>query len=458
MNSSKDEYKEQKKVAFLIFVLGLIMSFLIPVWQSPDEYSHLRMIGNSVKIEDFADNVMESIGIENERIEFNYDEKVNIEEEKQALWKEPTYERIEMLPKGVTLSIIKHFPATLGMMLGIIIGFPTIWVMHLGELFSLLFYTVVCYYSLKIMPVKKSALAFVMTFPMALQQAGSINYDAVLIPLCFLFISYTFFLKYTAEIVRLKDMFFLMCVWGIIVYIKMPYAFLAFLILLIPLNKFNIAIKGLKVDEVFIKKTRIFFLIFFWVVLVSIVYLFRHNMWIQIIYGFVAEWKRGIYLFLETGKTWGEFLLVSTVGNFGWLDTPMNLMPVLLLYMLAAFFAFQRENEKKLRKWDYFILAITIFCLCVFTTIALTNHTIKVTLFGSEFADGTYSIRTALYQIPYIGGLQGRYYLPFVGLFFILLPQRIRLKENIVKIVFITSELILYIYVFVILLQRYWFA
>lgn len=458
MNSSSGKHKDQRKIVFLIFVLGLIMSFMIPVWQSPDEYSHLRMIGNSVKIENFADNMMESVGIENGRIEFNYDEKVNIEEEKQALWKEPTYEKNEMLPKGITLSIIKHFPATLGIMLGISIGFPTIWVMHLGELFSLLFYTVVCYYSLKIMPVKKSALAFVMTFPMALQQAGSINYDAVLIPLCFLFIAYVFFLKYKAEIVGLKDILFLMGVWGIIAYIKMPYAFLAFLVLLIPLNKFNISIKGFTIDEIFIKKVRIFFLIISFVIAISIVYLFRHNMWIQIIYGFIAEWKRGIYLFLETGKTWGEFLLVSTVGNFGWLDTPMDLLPVLFVYVLAAFFAFQREDEKKLRKWDYFILAITIFCLCIFTTIALTNHTIKVTLFGSEFAEETYSIRTALYQIPYIGGLQGRYYLPFICLFFILLPQRIRLKENIVKIVFITSELILYIYVFVILLQRYWFA
>lgn len=457
MNSKNNKCIEKNWIVFLIFILGLVMSFVIPVWQSPDEYSHLRMIGNSVKVEDFADKMMESIGIKNGRIEFNYDEKVHIEEERKAILKKPTYEKSEMLPQGITLSIIKHLPATIGIMLGIAIGLPTFWVMHLGELFSLVFYTVICYYSLKIMPVKKTLMAFVMIFPMSLQQAGSINYDAVMIPLCFLFISYVFFLKYDAEIVELKHMIFLICIWGIIAYIKMPYAFLAFLILLIPLNKFNISIKGFKIEKAFSIEIKIFFVIFFFVILICIVYLFRHNMWIQIVYGYIVEWRRGIYLFLETGKNWGEFLLVSTVGNFGWLDTPMDLFPVLLVYALTAFFALQLENEKKIRKWDYLILAITIICLFIFTTIALTNHTIKVTLFGSEFAEETYSIRTALYQIPYIGGLQGRYYLPFVGLFFVLLPQKIRLKENIVRTVFIASEILLYIYVFALLLQRYWF-
>ena len=44
-------------------------------------------------------------------------------------------------------------------------------------------------------------------------------------------------------------------------------------------------------------------------------------------------------------------------------------------------------------------------------------------LYGSEDMDGTYVVREALYQIPYIGGLQGRYYLPFLVLPFIALPE-----------------------------------
>ena len=393
---------QEKKVIMLVFILGLIMSFLIPVWQTPDEYSHLNMIGNSLKIDNFADNMMESIGIENGRIEFNYEEKVNISDEKEAMFKAPTYEKEEMLPHGIELSVIKHLPATIGIMVGIIIGIPTIWVMHLGELFSLFFYSVICYYALKLMPIKKELFAFVMLFPMALQQAGSINYDAVLLPFCFLFIAYVFYLKYEKNEIALKEFIFLIFIWGIITYIKLPYIFLAFLILIIPLEKINISMKYFIINEKLIKKTRLYFLISAIFLLIASIYLLRNNQWIQIIYGFVVEWKRGIYLLLETGKTWGEFLMISTVGNFGWLDTPMNFVIVSFVFFIALLLSsLQTKEVGRLKKWDYIVLIVTIICLCIFTTIALTNHTIKTILFGSEFVDEIYDIRTALYQIPY---------------------------------------------------------
>lgn len=451
-----DKWRIEKIVAFCVFVFGFFMSYLIPVWQTPDEYTHLNMIGESISVEGFADKIMESLGIEDGRIEFNYDEKVDLEAQKNALSQEPLYEKEEMLPQGVSISIIRHLPATVGIVLGIALGIPSYWVLQLGELFSLIFYIFIIYNALKIMPIKKELMAFIILFPMAIQQAGSINYDAVLIPLCFLFISYIFYLKFRDDPVGIKELLLITLNWIVISYIKMPYAFLIFLVFLIPLEKIDVKLGRIKIDEQFIKRARIPSLIIISILLIGLAYLFRKNLWVQIVYGFVVEWRRGCYLLVETGKTWGEFLGISTVGNFGWLDTPMTLGAVILVFLSTFFWAVFKDSKKKMRIFDYIVLIGVIFSLCLFTTLALANHTIMVTLFGDELANETYNIRTALYQIPYIGGLQGRYYLPFVCLFFIPLPGKIELKDTRKKIIFIGMEIVLYIYIFCLLIQRYW--
>lgn len=449
----------EKLVATLIIIFGLIMSFLVPTWQTPDEFTHIWMIGDSLRIEDFDKKIEESIRLDRKRIEFNYDEKININDQIASLTAKPTYSREEMLPQGISITFIKHFPATLGILLGILIGMPTYWVLQLGELFALLFYAIVCYYSLRIMPVKKELLAGIMLFPMAIQQAASLNYDAVLIPLCFFFVTYIFHLRYSNDKIGLKQIVIALCLGGIITYIKLPYILLFFLIFIIPLEKIEIYIGNKIIGGKLLKKIRIPVLVLAGIIALLVAYLMRHNAWIQIVYGFIIEWKRGLYLFAETGKTWGDFLVISTVGNFGWLDTPMLLgiaISVIVFLIVMSLIKSNDQREYYLRKWDIFIIIITIIAMTVFTTLALVDHTIKVTLFGSEATSNTYSIREAMYQIPYIGGLQGRYYVPFVCLFFLPYPRVIQLKRQVINVVFVVLEILLYIYVVWMLLNRYW--
>ena len=84
MNSKNKVVGQEKRVAIFILILGLIMSILVPTGQTPDEYSHLNMIGNSVGLEKFASNIMKSIELETEDIAYNYDKKINIEEQKNG--------------------------------------------------------------------------------------------------------------------------------------------------------------------------------------------------------------------------------------------------------------------------------------------------------------------------------------------------------------------------------------
>lgn len=453
------KFQIEKLTVTLIIIFGIIMSFLVPTWQTPDEFTHIWMIGDSLRIRNFDKKIEESIALDRERVEFNYDEKIDINDQIASFTARPTYSREEMLPQGVSITLIKHFSATLGILLGILIGIPTYWVLQLGELFALLFYAIVCYYALKLMPIKKEVLAVVMLFPMALQQAASLNYDAVLIPLCFFFVAYIFHLRYSNDRVGIRQIIFALCLGGVITYIKFPYILFFILVFIIPLEKIEICFGNKILGGELLKKIRFPFLIIFGIVGFFVIYLMRHNKWIQIVYGFIIEWRRGLYLFLQTGKTWGEFLVISTVGNFGWLDTPMLLGAVISVIVFLITVSLIRNTDQKqyyLRKWDIFIIIVTIIAMIVFTTLSLVDHTIKVTLFGSEGSPNIYNIREAVYQIPYIGGLQGRYYLPFVCLFFLPYPRVIQVKKEIVNALFIVLEIILYIYVAWMLVNRYW--
>ena len=51
----------EKLVATLIIIFGLIMSFLVPTWQTPDEFTHIWMIGDSLRIEDFDKKIEEAL-------------------------------------------------------------------------------------------------------------------------------------------------------------------------------------------------------------------------------------------------------------------------------------------------------------------------------------------------------------------------------------------------------------
>lgn len=451
--------KKEKIFAMWMFIYGLVMLFMIPTLQTPDEYTHLQMIGKSIKNEEFAELMEHSMGLDYRRIIYNPSEKVDKSQQIKAMVKKPNYNIKDVMPKGLQLSIIKHFPATIGILLGILLQFPTYWVLQMGEIFSLLFYVIICYYSMKLMPIKRELLALIILIPMALQQAGSIGYDSVLLPLCFLFIAFIFYLKVEKEEIVFKDFLCLGLIGIIIFYIKMPYCLLMFLVLILPLEKMHVRIFKYKIEKEQIKKWRIPMIIFCFIIGICGIYVFKENFWIQLVLGVFAEWKRTLYLVYQTVKVWHEFLIVSSIGNFGWLDTPIDYGIALLVYLvflLSALVNGDDKNNSLLNAWDRIVIWGTGIMLAFFTTIALLNHTIMVTLYGSEFVSGTYDLQEALYQIPYIGGVQGRYYIPILALFFLPIPQIKSMNKKTALIAVVVFESCFFLYIVYVLFERYW--
>ena len=145
------------------------------------------------------------------------------------------------MPKGISIKCVRHLPATIGIMLGILLRLPTFWVLQLGEIFALTFYIGICSKALSLTPVNKEIFEIIMLLPMCIQQAALINYDAVLLPLCFLLIAYIFHIKFRVnEVVDLKNIIYIAGILLIIAIVKLPYIVLGGIFFIIPLDKVRI--------------------------------------------------------------------------------------------------------------------------------------------------------------------------------------------------------------------------
>lgn len=440
-----------------MLVMGLTMSFLVPTWQTPDERQHLRIIAQSVGSR-ITGQMVNHIDINEEAIIGDY-EKMDAEKWLASLMQtKGDYKRQKCLPKKISPLIVKHLPATMGILLGVYLDLPAIWVMQLGEIFALLFYLIMCGLIIYIMPIKKELMLMFMALPMSIHQAASINYDAVMIPLCLFFIAYNLYLRYEKEHVGWIDFLIEILVLGIVAYIKPPYIFLGLVALLIPIEKVQLKLFKLEIKGQNLKKWRLPIYAIGIVAIAIVIYVFRDNYWINILAGLALEWVRTVYLLLKTIYTWGAFLMTSSVGQFGWLDSKLPFWLVIIAYIIMIVVSIF-DDKKEEADNDIIGKAILIVSFIVLTLIvmfSMVDHTITITLFGGEGVNDTYNIRSALYYIPYIGGLQGRYFLPVLPLLFLGLPQ-IKIKNVQWKTWLVVAfQIVAFVISVNVLLHRYW--
>lgn len=442
----------------LIFIWGVVMSFLVPPWQTPDEYAHLKMIGESLGNEEMANQMLYDMELDLTRIMNQYDEKVDRSQWQESFIKAPGYSRGECMPKSISLSVIKHMPAAAGVVLGLLLHLPTFWTLELGELFSLIFYVSVCGIALKLMPAKKEVLLLFMALPMSVQQASSLNYDAVLLPLCFLFIAYLFYLRCEKDRLGWKEAGTTLLLLALVVYIKLPYLFLGLLVFLLPKEKIHLQCPWGEINGEAIRKWRlpvgIGLVLFTGVGLYAV----RSNFWVNLVSGMILEWKQSLRLFWLTAVFCKRHILISSVGKFGWMESGVSLGFVFVTYLWVLVLAVckQGKEEKTLvKRKSGAYLWIVFLILCVFIALSMVNHTIKVSQFGGEDANVTYDVREMIYNLPYIGGLQGRYFLPFLPLPFLTLPEKIRIGSCRTWLPVIYMIIAMAVS-FTVLYQRYW--
>lgn len=134
---------------------------------------------------------------------------------------------------------VAYLPQAIGISLARLLHLRQVPLMMLGRFFNLLFFLVCFGAALHFMPFGKELLSIAALLPMTLEQASSLSYDAFIIAVAFLYIAYVLYLAFMAERVRTRDMVLVTAIMAILGPVKLVYIFLAFLMFLIPKEKFG---------------------------------------------------------------------------------------------------------------------------------------------------------------------------------------------------------------------------
>lgn len=438
-----------------VFVMGMIYSLLIPIGQIPDEFAHLRLIEEEFGIYGYADELVEEyvqkakiIGIAQ-----NPEKKLEL----QAYFDSVTWKFSKEGKENnffPSVKIVRHLPAGIGFYTGIFLNLPAFFCLQLAELCSLVFYMVIGVLTLKIMPVKRELMCAIMLLPMTIQQCASINYDAVLLPCCFLLTSMIFEYKYQRQRIGWKEILYLMILLIVISLIKVPYFLLILLFFVIPYEKIDLPFGNNKNLMYVFKKYRIALIITVFIMGVVVLLLFPDTKFIKIIKASMLEIPTYCKLLYCTLIAYTPFYVESMIGIFGWLDTLMPpffyvFVGVILLILALGGNVKIRKNEKV-----FYFIVFAMISILIFT--ALISHSFLLADFD-EMAN-VKDYRGYLKNITYIVGVQGRYFLPCVLLPFLMFDGIVKMDTKKLIIIQILYYTIVFIHPVIILLQRYWMA
>jgi len=108
-----------------------------------------------------------------------------------------------------------------------------------GRTANLIFYLLIVFYSIRIIPIHKVTLMMCALTPMALYQASSITYDVFLLSGIILIISLIINYNFSLHKIELKHVLILIAIAFLTRFAKDGYIFIPFIALIIPVNKFR---------------------------------------------------------------------------------------------------------------------------------------------------------------------------------------------------------------------------
>lgn len=453
--------KKSKKISIykifvsLSLIFGFVFSILIPLYQVPDEETHINMLysnlGYSIEFSEETNDFGDT-----SRIIRNYDEKVNFDNYINFSQKLNIIEKV----KKINVNTIRYLPQTIGIVISELFNLPIILSITLSEFLAVIFYTYICFLALKKMPLKKEVMMVIMLLPICIQQMGSFSYDMMLNCFSFLFIAHIFHFKFEKESINTKDLLLLLGILGVIIIVKVPYVLLGFLIFILPKEKITL----LKKVKTFFKNKRILKLVLVSLTLVISFFLFFKIVinisYIKVLLSFLITPIAGILLLLRTIVNYIDFYAISLVGYFGWHDTPVSILLgifVVVCLLIINFLSSPKDENYKLKFKEKSALFVFGVIFSIIIIISLFDWTIgylgtDTTGFSiTEYANHIASIDAIL-------GVQGRYFIPILPLLIIPFDfnKKIKNKKTILTIIQIIYYVIIFVYMLVVILKRYW--
>lgn len=411
--------KRQNRVMerfFLIvgFLFGMYCSLMLPVGMTPDEYTHLQKMEQGFGTSSYTQETVQAYDWDWRNGIIQHNKHVNVKEyEKRG---EKYYSKpLHLTDFHPEISILQYLPAGIGYYLSVALHLPIFYCMQVAELFSLLFYLLMGYLTLRVAPFRKEIFLFCLLMPMTVQQVSSINYDSVLIPVCFFLTAYVLRLCVDDEkIVTWRDVILVGFLSLVIAVVKIPYVVLAGMVFMIPHDRIRLKI-GRKNLMDFIWRFRWFLAVLCVLGVAGLFYRARQTFYVKTLIACLLQPGRFVLLLRFSLSSLKDFFLRSFVGDVGWLDASISFCTdviffVVLFYLELFLHGEERETFQKITRKDkiwmvlmYLIISVTIF-------ISMVTWSIRV--YGLPLNGSVSEIRQQLYQIEIIQGVQGRYFIP----------------------------------------------
>lgn len=408
-------FKPQNFFLILALFFGLLIVFVSPPFQSPDEPCHLyrmyelsqgrllpckqdKELGGKlpVGLYDYISSyayMQENYTKVYKRTSFS-EIKTSM---KHKINKDKTF--FAQYPNTARYSPIAYLPQSLGCAISSMFTDCVYWILIWSKIFLLLFYVVAGYYSIKSIPFLKWASVLILLSPMSLTLGASISADGVLIPLCILYFSKILQYSFGPNKIIDKKQLALLTILALMISLTKQSFLLTLFVLFIPKEKFNGS--------------------------------YLKSITIVLLPSFIASilWSKAIYSFFiplngSDIKSHADFILNNPVkfwllsskyiptADTGYLFQVIGVLGWLIIYLdlyyyriFTAFIAlntfFSGENDSVLNKYKIAPQKKLILCLLILINFLLICAMMFLTWTPAD-------------KFNEIEGIQGRYFLPLI--------------------------------------------
>jgi len=454
----------QKFFLFASLIFGILILFLTPPFQVPDEPNHFyrawqvaeggfvsvkqnKRVGGELpaSLEKVAQPFFHMIWSNDAKIK-----DIGMHE----LFKirlDPNERKFYDFNNTAMYSPICYFPEAAGIFILKTFNIPPLYIFYGARLFTLFFWVLLIYQAIRIIPIQKWLFTFLALLPMSLYENMSLSADVVTNAVCFLFIAVILKCAYGPSFIDNKTLLYLCVLAFFLISVKTAYMPLVLLLFIIPTTQF-------KSKKEYVAKLAIVLFVglltfLLWGRLLNPLYISYENYdsnyrdGAALVNG--ADMQKQIHHILHHGfylmnvleKSVGaafDMYFPGYIGVFGWLNVPFPAWFIYAAYLLIFFIAITDSNTSIKMNWIARIIILSIFVVILFL-VFLSQHLIWDPV-GSEV----------------ILNIQGRYLISFAPLLFLLFyNSRISVKKILPAIVITTVTLSL-LYSLEIIYLRYY--
>ncbi|MCR4750903.1 MAG: DUF2142 domain-containing protein [Eubacterium sp.] len=191
----------------VILLTGILFMVIMPLGQSPDEPLHLwqayhlsnKMLGIELSndghlIMEKSDRDVPMLGMpSNAELYEDYWESI------AAAGRQADTSLVQSGFRPLQIQDYLYLPQAAGVTVGRLLHLPAFWKFMLGRLFNLLFYALLAFAAMKLMPFGKMAVFMLSLTPISVQQSASLSYDAFVNGLAVLITALAFHLAFIQE-------------------------------------------------------------------------------------------------------------------------------------------------------------------------------------------------------------------------------------------------------------------